>query len=326
MKIPSGMIRPFILILSCFLSLAPRAQNRLSFSQATTEPQLLPAWINTSASERDFAFSPNGDELFFTLQGPRGTFQTIIYSHLLPGGDWSPPVLAPFASRYSDLEPVFSADGKRLYFSSNRPLDGEQAKDFDIWMVEKTGGKWGEPVNLGSPVNTPADEFYPSIASNGNLYFTAAYKEGIGKEDIYLAKWSKDHFLNPEPLDRNVNSTTYEFNAFVLLDESLIIFTSYGRADDLGGGDLYYSLKDSLGNWTPARHLSKLSSNRLDYCPFISADRKTLFFTSERQDIIKLYERKETTYSQLIRELTGPYNGNGNIFFVKLDSAIGFYE
>lgn len=320
------MKRLLKVLLTICLPIAGWAQRQLSFENATRWPQLLPSWINTSASERDFAVSPKGDEIFFTLQGPRGTFQTIVYSRRLPEGDWSAPVIAPFASHFNDLEPAFSTDGNRLYFSSNRPLSGDQPKDFDIWMVERKGGRWGLPVNLGSPVNTPSDEFYPSIAASGNIYFTAAYKEGIGKEDIYLARWDKDHFLTPEPLDNTVNSTTYEFNAFVLPDESLILFTSYGRADDQGGGDLYYSSKSANGSWTPARHLGKLSSHKLDYCPSISPDKKTLFFTSEKQDINKIFSEEGITYDRLLIELTGALNGNGNIYFVKLDQGLEMYE
>ncbi|MBK8496879.1 MAG: PD40 domain-containing protein [Chitinophagaceae bacterium] len=160
-----------------------------------------------------------------------------------------------------------------MFFSSNRPLSGSEIKDFDIWVVEKENGKWGEPRNLGAPVNTKEDEFYPSITKTGNLYFTAAYKNGIGKEDVFMAKLENGKYGEPVPLDTAVNSKTYEFNAFVSPDEDFIIFTSYGRKDDNGRGDLYMSIKDASGNWQPAKHLSMLNSAKLDYCPFVSFDK-----------------------------------------------------
>jgi Tol biopolymer transport system component len=126
--------------------------------------------ICTGQGERDFALSPDGNEMFYTLQAPQaGVFQTIIYRVKEAPGKWSAPAIAPFAGNYSDLEPAFSPDGKKLFFASNRPVSGTKMKDFDIWVVEKKNGRWGVPQNIGSPVNTEADEFYPSITNSGNL-------------------------------------------------------------------------------------------------------------------------------------------------------------
>ena len=52
----------------------------------------------------------------------------------------------------------------------------------------------GEPVPLNENINTSGDEFYPSLASNGNLYFTATKEEGIGREDIYTASFLSLYF------------------------------------------------------------------------------------------------------------------------------------
>ena len=89
-------------------------------------------WISTNRYERDFALSPNGNEIFYTLQMPQSTFQTILYTSKNSTGQWSDPVVASFAGRYSDLEPAFSKDGQQLYFVSNRPVKGTEKKDFDI--------------------------------------------------------------------------------------------------------------------------------------------------------------------------------------------------
>jgi hypothetical protein len=128
-------------------------------------------------------------------------------------------------------------------------LTGNTIKDFDIWYVEKKDSKWDEPKNLGETVNSSTDEYYPSIALSGNLYFTAAYKNSVGKEDIYVSILENGKYATPVPLDTAVNSKTFEFNAFVSPDEQFIIFTSYGRKDGKGRGDLYMSTKDASGKW-----------------------------------------------------------------------------
>lgn len=306
----------------CLILLCPAvyAQQSIQFDKAPASPEVFaPDMISTGLSERDLAISPDGKEMFYTLQSPQGIFQTIVYRQKDGKGNWSNPEVAPFAGKFSDLEPAFSFDGTKLYFSSNRPLSGDKVKDFDIWVTEKQNGRWSEPKNIGSPVNTAEDEFYPSVAKTGNLYYTAAYKIGIGKEDIYVAKWANGKYSDPVPLDTGVNSKTYEFNAFVTPEEDMIIFTSYGRKDDHGRGDLYISTKDAQGNWKPAKNLAALNSAKLDYCPFISFDKKILFFTSERMGIKNAYPDKAVQLEELKRSFTSPQNGGGDIYWISMD-------
>ncbi|MEP7377476.1 MAG: hypothetical protein ABI675_28995 [Chitinophagaceae bacterium] len=278
--------------------------------------------VNTGFKERDFAMSPDGTEIFYTLQSPQPGFQTILYIKKDSKGKWSQPEVAPFAGNYSDLEPAFSPDGKKIFFSSNRPVTGDAIKDFDIWYVEKKDDKWGEPKNLGEPVNSSTDEYYPSITIKGNLYFTAAYKNSAGKEDIYLCAFENGKYNAPVPLDTAVNSKTYEFNAFVSPDEQFIIFTSYGRKDDKGRGDLYMSIKDASGKWQPAKNLALLNSEKMDYCPFVSFDKKILFFTSERYDLKESFPGKRTTYAELVKDYSALLNGGGNIYWISFDEVL----
>lgn len=303
------------------------AQSVLKFDNPPSRATLFGGnFINSSSSERDFALSPDGNEIFYTFQSPiQGSFQTILYRTKNAKGIWSKTEVAPFAGNYSDLEPVFTQDGKGLFFCSNRPISGTTIKDFDIWYVGKINGKWGEPKNLGKPVNTDNDEFYPSVSAAGNLYFTAAYKNGIGKEDIYMAHMNNGKYDNPVPLDSAVNSRTYEFNAFVSPDENFIIFSSFGRKDDLGGGDLYMSVKDDKGEWKPAKHLSILNSDRLDYCPFVSNNKKILFFTSERT-VLQNHFEKQVSYAELNKLYNSPLNGKGNIYWISFEEIFKLYK
>jgi Tol biopolymer transport system component len=290
---------------------------------APVMPQLVEEGIvSTAMYERDMAISPDGKEMFYTVQVRPAMFQTLVYRHKLENGRWSAPQIAGFSGHYSDLEPAFSADGKKLFFCSNRPLSGQQSKDFDIWYVEKQNGQWAGPRNLGPSVNAGGDEFYPSVAQNGNLYFTATRKNGIGKEDIFVARWQNGKYQEPEPLDEGVNSKTYEFNAFISPDEQFILFTSYGRSDDKGGGDLYISIKDANGLWQPAINCTMLNSDKLDYCPFVSFDKKTLYFTSERHNFSSSFPGKAITFSELQQMSTGALNGSGNIYHIPFNDVL----
>jgi hypothetical protein len=278
--------------------------------------------VSTSLYERDMAISPDGSEMFYTVLVRPAGFQTIIHRVKAKDGRWSAPQVAAFSGQYSDLEPAFSADGKKLFFCSNRPVNGKPAKDFDIWTIEKNDGGWGSPQNIGAPVNTEKDEFFPSIAQNGNLYFTATRKNGIGREDIFMSRWQDGSYRQPEALDSAVNSTFFEFNAFVSPDEQFILFSSFGRAGEKGGGDLYISVKDKEGRWLPAQNCMMLNSEKLDYCPFVSFDKKTLFFTSERLDLSSSFPGKPVTYSQLQNFSGSILNGNGNIYSVSFSEIL----
>lgn len=302
------------------------SQQKFQLAKAPAAPEVFAKdIISTGFGERDFALSPSGNEMFYTLQSPQGIFQTILYRKKSANGEWGKAEVATFAGNYSDLEPAFTQDGNKLFFSSNRPVSGTQIKDFDIWVVEKENGKWGNPVNLGAPINTTEDEFYPTITKTGNLYFTAAYKNGIGKEDIFMAPWQNGKYGQPIYLDTAINSKTYEFNAFVSPDEDYIIFTSYGRKDDIGRGDLYMSIKDASGKWQAAKNLAILNSNKLDYCPFVSFDKKILFFTSERIAIDKSYT-KPAKLDELLKAFSSPQNGGGDIYWVSFEKILELFK
>ncbi|MBL7872436.1 MAG: PD40 domain-containing protein [Cyclobacteriaceae bacterium] len=281
--------------------------------------------ISTHLNERDFAISPDGSEIYFTISTPKSTFQTIVSSKRNKQG-WSTPEVVSFAGEFSDLEPVFSMDGQTLYFASNRPTSGSTSKDFDLWKVKRVGAGWGTPENLGTVINTNGDEFYPSITKSGNLYFTAAYKDGPGREDIYFSEFRNGEFAKPIALDSAVNTKFYEFNAFVDQDEKYLLFTSYGRKDDTGGGDLYLSIKDSQGKWQHAKNLKTLNSKQLDYCPYLTNDGRALFFTSERHQLPSTFSAKRATYKDFLNSNSNPLNGTGNIYWIDFQEVLDRYK
>ena len=138
------------------------------------EPRLFaPGVVSTGLATRDIAMTPDGDELYFSVTlGDR----TMIMVTRQVDGVWSVPEVAPFSGRYLDIEPAISPDGRRFFFLSTRPQPGQEEKPGwvyqDIWVMDREGDGWGEPFNLGPPVNSDAPEFFPSITNDGTLYFT----------------------------------------------------------------------------------------------------------------------------------------------------------
>ena len=285
-------------------------------TEATSPEILSPAVISTGHYERDFALSPDGKECMFTLVSPKNKFSALVQINK-SNGQWGNPKIASFSGSFSDLEPFYAPDGRRLYFASKRPTENApDKKDFDIWYVTKDSSQnWSGPVNVDEPVNSSGHEYYPAVTEDGNLYFTAQYPDTKGAEDIYMSRWSNGVFSTPVSLDSTVNSKHYEFNAYVSPDEKLIVFTSYGRQDDLGGGDLYFSRKNEHGQWSEAKHMgAEINSAFLDFCPFYNANTNMLYFSSERHE--KITTPASMSYSDYLGYLSGAQNGNCDIYHV----------
>lgn len=283
-------------------------------------PTPVDCFLKQFPNVRDWALSPKGDEAYFTIQSPLEELGAIACSRKVKG-TWKKPELVNFTGRYRDIEPFVTKDGLRLYFSSNRPLNDTtmKVKDYDIWYVERKGlyQSWSAPVNISAPVNTGANEFYPSLADNGNLYFTSDGFDSKGKDNIYFSEWKANHFSAPVSLDSNINTEGYEFNAFIAPDESFLIYTGYNRRDGLGSGDLYISFKSKAG-WTAAQNMgAAVNSKQMDYCPFVDTRTATLYFTSRRSQLSNKTFRSITDFE---KEINRYENGLSRVYKIFIGS------
>jgi Tol biopolymer transport system component len=273
--------------------------------------------VSDGFGNRDMAISPAGDEFFYTMQ--QGEQLSVILHSQKKGDSWTTPEVATFSGKFSDLEPAFSPDGNRLYFVSRRPVNNEPKKDFDIWYVSRTGKSWSAPERLPAPVNSTENEYYPSVTKKGDLYFTLDV--GASKEDIVVCKKLADgSYAPPVSLPPAINSAGYEFNAYVDPDDKMILFTAHNRPGGFGNGDIFISRRDSSNVWTAAVNAGPLiNSPRLDYCPFISPDKKYLFFTSNRTSISQPFE-KTTTAKELKKSLLNAGNGLDDIYWIDFNT------
>lgn len=278
---------------------------------------VFPAFFGEFPHVRDYAMTSEQNEVYFTVESYKKGYSFIAVIRK-ENGKWIPPKVASFSGMYKDLEPFLSPNGLKLFFASNRVdnTSKEIKKDIDIWYVERTSlnDKWSVPKNIGPTINTKANEYYPSVTEQGDLFFTAEYKNSKGKEDIYVSRFVNGKYQTPTSLGSGVNSEKYEFNAFVAPDESFIIFTSYGRKDDTGGGDLYISYKDDNNTWLPAKNLGKtINSRKIDYCPFVDFKTKTLYYTSDKNELKKSFTSKKNI-EELKQALKKGKNGLSKIY------------
>jgi len=239
--------------------------------------------VSTGAFESHPAFTPDGRTLYFVRSNPEFTKWTI-YVTERADGVWSPPKVAPFSGKHRDADPFITADGKQLYFISDRTLEGKSKDDMDIWVMDRAkDGSWGAPRSLGAPVNTSANEWFPNVAANGTLYFGSDRPGGYGGTDLYRARYAAGKFADPENLGPSVNTAADEFEGFAAPDESFLVFMSLGRPGGFGGGDLYLiTQKDA--KWISAKNLgATINGPGLEISPYLSPDGKYFFFSSARR-------------------------------------------
>jgi hypothetical protein len=286
-------------------------------------PELFaPGVVSTGMFTRDVAISPDGKEIYFCVAIGNYTYSTILYSREV-NGQWIPPEIVPFSGGPGilDFEPALSADGSRLYFLSTRPDGDEEAGDQDIWMVERDKqGSWGIPQNLGEPVNTDGGEFFPSLTTDGTLYFTRNEK-GSALNQIFRSRFVDGAFQEPELLPEQVNCGTNRFNAFVAPDESYMIVPAVGMPDAFDGADYYMVFRDENDKWSePVNMGAEVNQdNARGWSPYVSPDGKAFFFMATRTNEI---EEARWNYSTLKELNDSPGNGNADIYWVNT----GFFQ
>ena len=290
----------------------------LAFGQDEGEITQFNQRLNQFINVRDFCISETGNEAYFTIQSPNQDISQIAFM-VKENNEWSEPELLFFSDSFMYMEPFLAPDNKRLFFVSNRPLDStsKEKKDFDIWYVERKEEEsdWSEPINLGAPVNSVNDEFYPTLSENNTIYYTLDAKSGFGKDDIYVSQWNGKNYEAPSILPEAINSDGYEFNAFISKNEEFLLYTKYGTPDGLGSGDLYLAKRDTQGNWQKSMNIgAPINTKYMEYCPFYDEKNQMLYFTSKRNNLMPRKFRNISDFKNTIEQSA---NGLSKIYQVK---------
>jgi Tol biopolymer transport system component len=181
--------------------------------------------------------------------------------------------------------PFLSRDGLKLYMASNRP--GGQG-GIDIWVAERVSqvGSFGDPANLGAPINSSANDFCPSPLRDGKGFlFVSNRPDGCGGTDIYMTRYNPENgWQAPENLGCEVNSSMDEAGPVLVYTEPgpPTIFFSSARVGGLGGINLYMSRM--VGDWSfgLAELVPGVNSDADDMQPYIRRDGRELVFASNR--------------------------------------------
>ncbi|HET9487301.1 MAG TPA: OmpA family protein [Chryseosolibacter sp.] len=185
------------------------------------EPESLSKNINTKLNEGTCTISADGRKLIFTsCVGREGHGSCDLFQSVRIGDEWTEPKNLGAAVNSSEWEsqPSLSADGRTLYFVSDRRGGAGRR---DIWVSTlNENGQWTRAKNLGKPVNTQYDEISPFIHVNNRiLYFASNGLVGFGGYDIFFSeKDTSSAWTTPKNLGSPVNNHEDQFSLFITAD------------------------------------------------------------------------------------------------------------
>ena len=234
-------------------------------------------------------FTPDGNEVYFTNQKipvEVGYDQTICCMKQ-KDGKWDSPETAPFSGKYSDQIFYMSPDGKRIYFTSTRPLygDGEALERRNGWIVEKDESGWKEPVNITSPIDLNKND--------GTIFVSANFQDTKGNIDIYRLDFLTEHYSFPENVGSPVNTEHDDYACCFSSKYKFLIFYHFD-VENKTNSALLLSFLNEDNSWTKPVSLSEKWNLKFGFSASLSLDEKYLFIL-DRGDGIYWIESEAMT-------------------------------
>jgi len=234
-----------------------------------------PGIVSKEGDQGELNISPDLSEIIYWERKPPDNLHTIVRI-VRDKGRWKAPEIFLFSRDYINNEPSLSPDGKKLFFVSNRPksANGAPEQTPDIWFVEKAEGKWGEPMNMGAPVNTDGVEVQPFMSAEPSFYFCKPPAE------IYCSKLSAGQWQEPVKLSQKINRGRVS-SPRVSPDTTYLVFHS-NNPGGFGSYDLYISFKDPSGDWMESKNMGPIINTAHDEGDAtFSPDGKFIFFSRD---------------------------------------------
>jgi len=264
------------------------------------EPTNLGPEVNTAYRETSPFISYDGLSLYFgsNRPGASGDRDIWVTTRATIEDEWGTPVNLgpPVNSPYYDNSPNISPDGLEFYFVSNSRPGGFGSDDIWVSRRQSKDDPWGDPVNLGSFINTQAGDYGPRLSADGlELYFNSNGHSGFGGNDIFVSRRATvlDDWDPPINLGSAVNSQYHDISPSISVDGLRLFFSDHElggpyRIGGYGGSDIWISTRQTSernleGYWGEPQNLGAIiNSSHIEGGPCVSADGRVLFFHSTR--------------------------------------------
>ena len=181
----------------------------------------IPGYEQMSKGKNEYGYlTMDGKAILLAFARKKNSEDDDLYVSFFEEGRWTRPLDLgeTINTKYSETTPFLSADGKTLYFASDKP-GGYGGVDI-YYSTREIGGQWTTPVNLGPKVNTSGDDMFPFIADDGTLYFASNGHLGLGGLDVFSTSQVKTgnkitNWIEPENLGYPVNTNADDFNFII---------------------------------------------------------------------------------------------------------------
>jgi len=236
------------------------------------------------------SLSPDGSELYiYRDDGYDGNIYMSSYSD----GRWSPAVKLNenINTKYWESHACISADGQKLYFTSNRK--GTYG-GLDIYMSERDSvGEWGPAINLGPSINTPFNEETPFVDTTGMvLFFSSRGHFNMGGHDVFYSTSVDGEWTTPVNMGYPLNTTDDDI-FYSPVGEGYLAYMSKFDPNGFGREDImrvevfsdehpryFYvrglvKLKDLLSQYEDSVKISALDKSNLDTLVAVYSDPHT---------------------------------------------------
>ncbi|MDP4200283.1 MAG: OmpA family protein [Bacteroidota bacterium] len=207
--------------------------------------------INSSEADGAASIAADGQTIYFATNRNTTVANDVnIWVATLDGIHWKNvhEVGAPVNTVFWESQPSISPDNKRLFFASNRPgkIGSEAKENVDIFVSHQLpDGRWGDPINLGSKINTGRYDASPFLAADGTtLFFASDGHGGLGGLDIFKSEWkgpTDTDWTEPEALPAPINSPANDFFISFSAATNSLYFTS-DRDGGSGKFDIWVAL------------------------------------------------------------------------------------
>ena len=180
----------------------------------------------------------------------------------------------------------FTRDGKTMYFTYSKPINGQDL-GAKIYKSERASGEWGEPQEVKIFADSSITVGHPALNNTGDtLYFVSDAPGGEGGKDIWMAELEENEWVNPQPLPRSINTSSDEMYPYIHADGTLY-FASNGHPG-YGGLDIFKAERDTTQKdstvWVLYNMGTPFNTNGDDFGVTFDGNTQNGFFSSNRND------------------------------------------
>ena len=240
-------------------------------------------------------------------------------------------------SPYEEMTPVITPNGREIYFSRRfDPANLGGARDLqDVYYSRFGENGWSKAQNLGVPVNNNGPNAVFSVTPDGNTillmntYAPDGNQKGMG---LSVSHRTSDGWTIPEDVKMRSFYNKSFYNEYFLSNDGKVILLAVNRDDTHGSRDLYVSFLEGDGIWSAPKNLgSTINTPGTELSPFLAADGKTLYFSSNghpgygRNDIF-MSRRLDESWSHWSKpyNLGEPVNSSGTDAYYSVPAAGDF--